>query len=150
MGPLLFSFLNLIFGSVTQGPRVENWVFQIIKFFVGLLVLTFVFYIAGIMVVGKKRALFSDAFVIALLGVIAEGVISFFLLSLFPFISLILTLFVWLVLIRYYYETGWLGAIAVGILAIIIEIVVIVILAVLLGFSLWLFLIGREALFLIP
>jgi len=143
---LLFAFLNLILGSVMQGPLVERWVFQIIRFFVDLFVLTFVFYIAGIIVVGRKRALFSDAFVIALLGTIVGSIISFF----FPLIGLIFSLLVWLVLIRHYYETGWLGAIAVGILAIIIEIVVIVILAILLGLSVWLFLIGREFLFLIP
>lgn len=125
---------------------VDPWVFQIIKFFVGLIVMTFVFYIAGIIVVGRKRALFSDAFVIALLGTIIGSIISFF----FPFIGILLSLLVWLLLIRHYYETGWLGAIAVGILAIIIEIVVIVILAIILGLSVWLFLIGRELLFLIP
>ena len=146
---LLFAFLNLVLGSVMQGPRVEPWVFQIISFFVGLFVLTFVFYIAGIIVVGRKRALFSDAFVIALLGTIIGSIISF-LLPLFPFVGLIFSLLVWLVLIRYYYETGWLGAMAVGILAIIIEIVVMVILAIILGVSVWLFLIGRELLFLIP
>ena len=145
----LFTFLNLIFGSVMQGPRVEPWLFQIIRFVVSLFVLTVVFYIAGIIVVGREQALFSDAFVIALLGVIARGIISF-LLPLFPFIGLILSLLVWLVLIRHYYETGWLGAIAVGILAVIVEIVVMVILAIILGLSVWLFLIGRELLFLIP
>ncbi len=145
----LFAFLNLISGSVTQGPRVEPWLFQIIRFVVGLLVLTVVFYIAGIIVVGRERALFSDAFVIALLGVIARGIFSFLLPS-FSFIGLILSLLVWLVLIKHYYETGWLGAIAVGILAVIVEIVVMVILAIILGLSVWLFLIGRELLFLIP
>lgn len=83
---------------------------------------------------------------ISLLGTIIGAICNLF----FPVIGIFISLLVWLVLIRHYYETGWLGAIAVGILAIIIEIVVMVILAVILGFSVWLFLIGTELLFLIP
>ena len=101
-----------------------------------LLILTVVFYIAGIIVVGKRRALFSDALVISLLGT-AVGIICDFI---FPsLIGAILSLLVWLLLIRFYYETGWLGALAVGILAVIIAVVmslvVLFILALILGFA---------------
>lgn len=57
-------------------------------------------------------------------------------MAFFPVIGILLSLLVWLVLIRHYYETGWLGAIAVGILAIIVYVVVLIILAVIMGLGL--------------
>ena len=90
--------------------------------------MTIVFYAAGAIVVGKRRALFSDAFVISLLGTVVSNICSLFFP---PVIGLILSLIVWLLLIKRYYETGWLGALAVSILAVIIYMMVWVILAVL-------------------
>jgi len=52
-----------------------------------------------------------------------------------PLVGLILSLIIWLLLIRRYYETGWLGALAVGILAVIVSVVVLVILGIILGIS---------------
>jgi hypothetical protein len=106
---------------------------QIFTFIVSLIVLTIIFYIAGRVVVGEKKALFSDAFVISLLGTIVMNVcLSFF----HPLVGAILSLIVWLLLIRHYYETGWLGAIAVGLMAVIVSIVIAILLGIILGFSL--------------
>ena len=117
-------------------PEGYRLLFAVTDFIVRLLILTVVFYIAGIIVVGKRRALFSDALVISLLGTAVGIICDFFFPSL---IGAILSLLVWLLLIRHYYETGWLGALAVGILAVIIavvmSIVVLFILALLLGFA---------------
>jgi len=126
--------------AFTANQIMQKWLgfefsrlwFALTVFIVNLIVMTFVFYIAGIIVVGRKRALFSDAFVISLLGSIIGALCTLF----FPVIGILLALLVWLVLIRHYYETGWLGAIAVGILAIIIYVVVLIILAILMGLGL--------------
>ena len=102
--------------------------FAIISFIINLIVMTIVFYVAGVIVVGKRRALFSDAFVISLLGTVVGNIcMLFFRLE----IGLILSLIIWLLLIRHYYETGWLGALAVAVLAVIVYAVILVILAVL-------------------
>ena len=99
--------------------------FTIISFIINLIVMTIVFYVAGVIVVGKRRALFSDAFVISLLGTVVGNICLLF----FPLlVGLILSFVVWLLLIKRYYETGWLGAIAVAVLAVIIYVVVWVIL----------------------
>lgn len=117
---------------------------EFIAFIVKLMALTLVFYVAGVLIVGRKRALFSDAFIIALLGiVISTFVMAFFPgMVLFTFdshkfgfghgLGLLISLFVYLLLIRHYYETGWLGALAVGVLAVIVFVVLAFILAVLL------------------
>ena len=112
--------------------EAETLVGPLFTFIVGLIVLTIIFYIAGRVVVGGKKALFSDAFVISLLGTIVMNVcLAFFGLL----VGAILSLIVWLLLIRHYYETGWLGAIAVGIMAVIVSIVILILL-VFLGISL--------------
>ncbi len=102
--------------------------FAVISFIINLIVMTIVFYVAGVIVVGKRRALFSDAFVISLLGTVVGNICLLFFP---PLIGLILSLLIWLLLIRHYYETGWLGALAVAILAVIVYVVVLVILAIL-------------------
>ncbi len=106
---------------------------QLFSFIVGLIVLTIIFYVAGRLVVGGKRALFSDAFVISLLGTIVMNVCLYFF---HPLVGAILSLIVWLLLIRHYYETGWLGAIAVAIMAVIVSVVIAILLGILLGISL--------------
>jgi hypothetical protein len=117
---------------------------QLFTFIVGLIVLTIIFYIAGRAVVGGKKALFNDAFVISLLGTIVMNVCLYFFGLL---VGAVLSLIVWLLLIRHYYETGWLGAIAVGLMAVIVSIVIAILLGTLLGFSL--LLLGSFSLFLI-
>jgi len=99
--------------------------FALTAFIVNLIVMTGVFYVAGVIVVGKKRALLSDAFVISLLGTILGTICTLFI----PLIGAIVAFIVWLLLIRHYYETGWLGALAVAILAVIIYMVILFILA---------------------
>lgn len=108
--------MNMIGQELTE-PLVG----QLINFVLGLAILTIVFYIAGRAVVGGKRALFSDAFVISLLGTIVANIVSLFLE---PLIGLILSFIVWLLLIKHYYETGWLGALAVAVMAVIVYIAI--------------------------
>jgi hypothetical protein len=118
-----------------QIPGEAELLFAVIFFIINLVVMTIVFYVAGAIVVGKRRALFSDALVISLLGTVVGNICSLF----FPVIGWILSLIVWLLLIRRYYETGWLGALAVAILAVIIYVVVWVILALIFAIPILLF-----------
>ena len=119
-----------------QIPSEAELLFAVVSFIINLIVMTVVFYVAGLIVVGKRRALFSDALVISLLGTVVGNICLLFFP---PVIGLILSFIVWLLLIRRYYETGWLGALAVAILAVIIYVVVWVILAFLLAIPLLLF-----------
>jgi len=106
-------------------------VFSLTLFFVNLLILTIVLYLAGLVIVGKKRALLSDAFMISLVGTVLSTV--FFMFIPYRLIALLLGIITWLLLIKRLYETGWIGAIGVGILAIIIFLAVTVLLALAFG-----------------
>lgn len=117
---------------------------EFIRFVANLITLTIVLYVAGVIVVGKKRALLADAFTIALLGTVISTFFMVFLpgIPLLTFdrrvlrigsgLGLLLSFFVYLLLIRHYYETGWLGALAVAILAVIIFVVLTFVLSLLL------------------
>jgi len=131
--------LLLILSIVVQGEK--SWwnliredlrvIFLLVLFLVNLLILAVVLYLAGLVVVGKKRALLSDAFIISLLGTVLS--ILFFMFLPYRLLALILSIIVWLLLIKRLYETGWLGAIAVGILAMVIFLAVTVLLALFFG-----------------
>jgi len=131
MTPSLAGFTDFVERNVwLQIPSEAGIMFGIILFIMNLIIMTIVFYVAGIIVVGKRRALLGDAFVISLLGTVVGNICLLF----FPtIIGLLLSLLVWLLLIRHYYETGWLGALAVAILAVIIFVVVLIILGLVLG-----------------
>jgi len=129
--------LHVFFVRAERGPWWEiipeelRLIFSLALFFVSLLVLAVVLYLAGLVVVGRKRALLTDAFIISLLGTVLSTI--FFLFIPYRIIALLLCIFVWLLLIKRLYETGWLDAIAVGILAIIIFLAVTVLLALIFG-----------------
>jgi len=112
-------------------PEGFRLIFPLVLFLVNLLVLAVVLYLAGLIVVGGKRARFSDAFIISLLGTVLSSV--FFLFIPYGLLALALSILTWLFLIKRLYETGWFGAIAVGILAIIVFLAVTVILALFFG-----------------
>jgi len=137
MTPSLANFIGFVGRNVwLQIPGEAELLFAIFLFIMNLIIMTIVFYVAGIIVVGKRRALFSDAFVISLLGTVVGNICLLF----FPtIIGLFLALLVWLLLIRHYYETGWLGALAVAILAVIIFVVILFILGLILGVTILLF-----------
>jgi hypothetical protein len=118
------SWLNLI-------PEELRLIFPLVLFFVNLIILAVVLYLAGLVVVGKKRALLSNAFVISLLGTVLSTV--FFIFIPYRLLALALSIIVWLLLIKRLLETSWLKAIAIGILAIIIFLAVTVLLALIFG-----------------
>lgn len=122
-------FISLVSQDLLSQIGGETLLY-LVSFIVSLLILTAIFYIAGILVVGKERATLGDAFVISLLGSAVSSICSIFFS---PLIGLILSLIVWLLLIRHYYETGFLGALAVSILAVIVFIVVAFLLSFLLA-----------------
>jgi len=136
----LLRLVLLVSSSIAAGGEGAWWdligedfrlIFSLTLFFVNLLVLAIVLYLAGLVVVGKKRALLADAFMISLVGTVLSTV--FFMFIPYRLIALFLGIILWLLLIKRLYGTGWIGAIGVGILAIIIFLAVTVLLALAFG-----------------
>jgi len=126
-------WLNEVLNKIGWGLTV----LAIILFYlINLIILSIVLYIAGLTVVGKRKATFGDAFKISLLGTFLGGLISGLISYFVPVLGLIVYILVWLALIKHYFETGWLGALAVAILALIVAIVLMVIISLILAIPL--------------
>lgn len=112
-------------------PEAFRLVFTLTLFFASLLVLAGVLYLAGLVVVGRKRTLLGQAMVISFLGTVLS--MAFFMFIPYGLVALFLSIFVWLLLIKRLYETGWFSAIAVGILALVVFLVVVIFAALVFG-----------------
>ena len=133
---LAASIAALTLDTLLEPSGLTEVLFFIISFAIIFAVLSVVFYLAGTVVVGRSRASFKDAFAISVLGTLVLIVcLSVFRLE----VAMVLSLIVWLLLVRHYYETGFLGSIAVGLTSVIVAVVILVILNMLLGYSTLLF-----------
>ncbi|OLD78907.1 hypothetical protein AUF62_01340, partial [archaeon 13_1_20CM_52_20] len=90
----------------------------IVLFIIYLIVIGFVLWLAGEIVVGR-RVTFGEALAIAGVGTFLVGASIAFL----GLIGLLLGLVIFLLLVKHYFKTGWLGAIGVGIMAIVVLVV---------------------------
>lgn len=91
-----------------------------------------ILWIAGRLLVGKEKAKFTDGLVTVALGTIIGGFLSF--LGLSGWIAAIVMLIVWLALIRHFFDCGWLKALLIAIVAVVVFIVIAIVL-VALGFA---------------
>ena len=98
----------------------------IIEIIVGVIIIAPILWLVGRALVGKGKASFGHAVWIVVLGIIINAVLGAFITGALGFI---VTLIVWVALIKHFFQTGWGHAIVVGIVAIIVLIVIIAILA---------------------
>jgi hypothetical protein len=115
---------------INLDAAIVNLIIQII---VNIIILAPVLWISGRLLTGKDKAKFTDALWIVILGTVIGGVFQYFFSGI---IAAIIVLFIWLALVKHFFDTGWLKALAIAILAIIIWIVIAIILGVLLGIGL--------------
>ncbi len=78
-------------------------------------------WISGRLLVGKARARFSDAVWIVVLGTIIGAFVGVFFTGL---VASLVQLVLWLLLVKHFFETGWLTALVISIIAVIIFIVI--------------------------
>ncbi|HEY4657150.1 MAG TPA: hypothetical protein VIH34_01540 [Candidatus Bathyarchaeia archaeon] len=98
----------------------------LIAFIIYLLIIGFVLWVAGEIIVGR-RVTFGQALAIAGAGTfLVLGAV--FLLGL---IGLLLGFIIFLALVRHYFKTGWLGALGVTIMAVIVAVILTFVLGVL-------------------
>jgi hypothetical protein len=106
---------------------VSTLVGFLIVFIIYLLVIGFVLWLAGEIVVGR-RVTFGEALGVASVGTFLVGAVIVFLPGLW---GLGVGLLLFLLLVKHYFKTGWLGAIGVGVMAIVVGIVIIFVLGAL-------------------
>jgi len=111
-----------------------NLIALVVNIIVNVIVLSPVLWIAGRLLAGKDKAKFTDALWIVVLGTIIGAVFQAFLEGVLGLLGSIIMLIVWLALVKHFFDTGWLKALVIAILAIIIYIIIVAIL-VLLGLA---------------
>lgn len=100
----------------------------LIELVIKIVVLAPAFWLAGRALVDKDKAKFVDAVWIVILGTLIGGIFSFF--EIYGFIAWIIQLVLWLGLVKHFFDTDWIKAFIISVLAIIILIVVGVILGI--------------------
>ncbi|MCW4015174.1 MAG: hypothetical protein NWF06_02280 [Candidatus Bathyarchaeota archaeon] len=126
-------FAALIMDTLLEQTGLEDIILSIISFVIIFAIMTVIFYVSGNAVVGRKRVSLKDAFSISVLGTLVLIVcLSVFSLEL----ALLMSVIAWLLLVKYYYETGFVGAFAVGITSAFVSLVVLEVLSWVLGIPL--------------
>jgi hypothetical protein len=105
----------------------------VISIIVNIIVIAPALWIAGRLLAGKDKAKFTDAIWIVVLGT----VISTLFQAVFELgiIASIILLVILLGLVKHFFDTGWLRALAISIVAVIIWIVIAVIIALIVGIA---------------
>lgn len=108
-----------------NGINLWNLLIQII---VGIIIVAPVLWLVGRSMVGKEKAKFTDSIWIVALGIIIATILGTWVHGLLGFI---ITLIVWLALIRHFFDTGWMKALLLAIVLVIVLFIVGLILAAL-------------------
>jgi hypothetical protein len=131
--------VNLLSGKV-ELRKVENVAINLdvvlVNLVVSAVVISPILWLSGRALVGKEKAKFADALWIAILGAIIGMVFGYFFVGI---VAAIIQLIIWLALVKHFFDCGWLMALAISVVAVIIFAVIFILLG-LLGFALGQFL----------
>lgn len=105
----------------------------IISVIVNIVILSPMLWIAGRSLVGEEKAKFTDAVWIVALGTVIGWVVEVLFVGI---LALAIMLVIWLGLIKNFFDCGWLMALAISIISVIIFVVIVYILAIV-GFVVW-------------
>jgi hypothetical protein len=94
----------------------------LIDLVIKIIVLAPAFWLAGRALAGKDKAKFLDAVWIVILGTLIGGIFSYF--EIIGLIALIIQLIIWLGLVKHFFDTDWIRALVISVLAVIIIIAV--------------------------
>jgi hypothetical protein len=114
---------------INLDSAIINLIIQIV---VNIVILAPVLWISGRLLLGKEKAKFMDALWIVVLGTLIGGAFQYLFSGI---IAAIVVLFIWLALVKHFFDTGWLMAFAIAIIAIIIWIVIAIIIGLIVGIA---------------
>jgi hypothetical protein len=104
----------------------------VISIIVNTIILSPVLWLAGRALVGKEKAKFTDAVLIVVIGTVVGTIFGAFFSGI---IAVIIQLIIWLLIVKHFFDCGWLTALAISIITVIIFVVIVIILG-LIGFAL--------------
>jgi len=119
-----------------RGSLMINLDSLAVNIIINIIVISPFLWISGRALVGKEKARFSDAVLTVTLGTVIGALLGIFF---FGFTASIVQLILWLALVRHFFECGWLQALAISLLAVVIFAFVAITLG-LIGFSLIMYL----------
>lgn len=114
---------------INLDEAIVNLIIQIV---VNIIILAPVLWISGRFFAGKDKAKFTDALWIVVLGTVIGGFFQYLFRGI---IAAIIVLFIWLALVKHFFDTGWIRALIIAVVAILIWIVIAVIIGVILGLA---------------
>ena len=106
----------------------------VIHIIINTIIIGPVLWLAGRALVGRQKAKFTDGLWIAALGTVIGEILSYFFVP--GIIVSIVMVIIWLGLIKRFFDCGWLKALVIAIVAIIIFIIIAAVL-VILGFAIF-------------
>jgi hypothetical protein len=109
---------------------MSNILYVLISIVVSVIVNSLFVWFAGRILVGGDKAKFSDAVWIVVLGAVIGGIIGAFIHGL---LASVVMFILWLALIKHFFDCGWIKALIIDIVAIIIQIIIAFILGLLFG-----------------
>jgi hypothetical protein len=98
-----------------------------IHIIINVVILSPVFWISGRLLAGKDKAKFTDALWIVVLGTVIGSGFGYFFTGI---IASIIMLIIWLGLVKHFFDCGWLKALAISIVAVLIFIAITVLLSI--------------------
>ncbi|MGQ9565622.1 MAG: hypothetical protein ACUVT5_03635 [Candidatus Bathyarchaeales archaeon] len=112
-------------------PVNLDW--MVISIIVNTIIISPVLWLSGRALVGKEKARFTDAVGIVVLGTVVGTIFGAFFTGI---IASIIQLIIWLALVKHFFDCGWLMALAISIIAVIIFAAIIILLGII-GIVIW-------------
>lgn len=105
----------------------------LLNIIVGIIVVAPVLWVSGRILVGKKKAKFGNAVWIVVLGTVIAGIFGALF---YGVLASIIQLLIWVGLVKHFFDCGWILAIVISALSVILFSVVVTVLGAL-GLSIW-------------
>ncbi len=98
----------------------------LIQTVVAIIVIAPVLWLVGRALAGKHNAKFTDAIWIVVLGIVIGSIIGWLIGGI---VASIIMFFVWLGLIKHFFDCGWIKAFIIAVIAVIVFVIIVFILA---------------------
>ncbi len=89
----------------------------LVNVIVKIIIVSPVLWLSGRALVGKEKAKFTDAVVTVILGTVVGAIFGYYFTG---FLALIIQLILWLLIVKHFFDCGWLKALAISIFAVIV------------------------------